>query len=500
MSLLRSDHRALRRYRCQEGAAVAAPLTVLLAAADPKNSLEQMEDWGRHTEQGHGVESLSGGHFSLIERAAETAAVLTRHIREDRVRAGSTRAAPADLVREILTAGLAGRRPQLPTDPTALEAAARKVLAPEAYAYLAGMAGSGATGRSDREAFDRVRLVPRVLRGVTRPDPAVSLFGQRLPAPVLLAPLAAQTLAHPEGEAATARAAAAAGLPMVLSSFSSRSLEEVAQQSGSAPRWFQLYLPADRAVAESLVRRAEASGYTAVVVTVDATHLGFRPAELDAAYSPFLRGIGIANFTGDPAFRAGLPADADARAAVLRWAQIATNPALGWDDLSWLRRLTSLPVLIKGVLHPDDARLALERGADGLVVSTHGGRQLDGSVAALDALPAVRAAVGEHVPVLLDSGVRTGSDVVKALALGADAVLYGRPYVYGLGLDGQLGVEHVLRCLLADLDLALALTGCATLADIGAGLVAPGGRPLHQADTSGSRGTGENTGENGVRG
>ncbi|MFE6835890.1 alpha-hydroxy-acid oxidizing protein [Streptomyces sp. NPDC057705] len=495
LRLLRADHRALKRYRCADGAAVAAPLTVLLAASDPKNSLEQMAGWARHAVGGHTVVTLSGGHFSLVERPGETGPLLTHCVRGDLARLAAAPpsaepqapAAPAeeplaDLVREILLGGLEGRTPALPTDPTALEAAARAVMSPEGYAYVAGTAGSGATGRANRAAFERRQLVPRMLRGTRRTDTSVTLFGQRLPVPVLLAPLAAQQVAHPEGESATARAAAAAGVPLVLSTFASRTLEEVAEQAGDHRRWFQLYLPSDRAVGESLVRRAEAAGYTAIVVTVDATHLGFRPAELDSGYSPFLRGTGIANFTGDPAFLAGLPAGADATAAVLRWAQISTDPTLTWADLAWLRGLTRLPLLVKGILHPDDARLALEHGADGVVVSTHGGRQLDGSVSALDALPAVRAAVGPDVPVLMDSGVRTGSDVVKALALGADAVLYGRPYVYGLGLGGRGGVEHVLRCLLTDLGLALALTGCASLADVGPHLLAG-----TTSDTSGPR-------------
>ncbi|MFI1648582.1 alpha-hydroxy-acid oxidizing protein [Streptomyces avidinii] len=511
LRLLRADHRALLHHHCAEGTAVAAPVTVLLAAADPKNSLEQMAGWARHTTGGQDLVTLSGGHFSLVERPGESGPVLTHHVRADLTRAdpvpapaSAQAAAPApeeplaDLVREILLDGLEGRTPKLSTDLTTLEAAAREVMSPDAYAYVAGTAGSGATGRAGREAFDRVRLVPRMLRGTRRTDTSVTLFGQRLPVPVLLAPLAAQQVAHPEGETATARAAAAAGVPLVLSTFASRTLEEVAGQAGDQPRWFQLYLPSDRAVGKSLVRRAEASGYSAIVVTVDATHLGFRPAELDRGYSPFLRGTGIANFTSDPAFRAGLPAAADATATVLRWAQISTDPTLTWADLAWLRRLTRLPLLVKGILHPDDARLALEHGADGVVVSTHGGRQLDGGVSALDALPGVRAAVGPDVPVLMDSGIRTGSDVVKALALGADAVLYGRPYVYGLALDGRRGVEHVLRCLLTDLGLALALTGCASLADVGPGLLFPrehvGTHPLARttSDTPGSGGTPEN--------
>ncbi|WP_414719937.1 alpha-hydroxy-acid oxidizing protein [Umezawaea sp.] len=378
------------------------------------------------------------------------------------------------MVREIYLAGTTGGTPALPTDLTALEERARAVLTPAAVGYVLGDAGTGETGRANRRAFTRRQLVPRMLRGAARRDLGVSLFGLRLPAPVLLAPIAAQTVVHAEGELATAGAAAEVGVPLVLSTGSSHSLEDVAAAAGAGPRWFQLYWPSDREVAASLVRRAERSGYTAIVLTVDAPTFGYRPTDLDNGHLPFLHGHGIANFTSDPAFRAGLPADHDGAAVVGHWARVFANPALDWDDLPWLRTVTSLPILLKGVLHPEDARRALDLGAvDGLVVSNHGGRQLDGTVAALDALPAVRAAVGDDVPVLVDSGVRTGSDVLKALALGADAVLYGRPYLYGLALDGQAGVAHVLRCLLADLDLALALAGCPSTADVTADLLAP---------------------------
>ncbi|MFB8179423.1 alpha-hydroxy-acid oxidizing protein [Streptomyces sp. NPDC055966] len=374
---------------------------------------------------------------------------------------------PSDLVREIYLAGPEGRKGQLTTDLTALEDAARQVLPPEVFGFVAGGSGTGATGRANRDAFDQWRLLPRMLRGCTRRDLTVDLLGQSLPAPLLLAPISAQTSVHPEGEIATVRGAADAGLPFVLSSYSSHSLEEVAATAGPGPRWFQLYWPSDDELAASLVRRAEASGYTALVLTVDNPSVGYRPADLDHGYLPLVRGTGLANYTSDPVFRAALPPDAGPEAVVRHWAQVNGNPSLVWERLSRLREWTGLPVVVKGVLRPDDALLAVANGADGVIVSNHGGRQLDGAAASLDCLPAVRAAVGGSVPVLLDSGVRTGTDVAKALALGADAVLLGRPYLYGLTLDGRAGVRHVLRCLLAELDAALTQLGCASARSLG---------------------------------
>ncbi len=472
LRVLRADHRPLRRYHCDAGPVLKTPVTVLLAAEDPKNTLAQMTDWALCTTGAYDVETIDGGHFALTERAGTTAELLVRRMTDAPAPAPGT---PADLVREIYLAGPSAAAERPSTDLSALDAAAREILAPNAYGYVSGNAGTGTTARANRAAFDRWSLLPRMLRGVTARDLSVSLLGLRLAAPVLLAPVAAQTVMHPEGELAAVRGAGEAGVPFVLSSFSSHSMEEVARAAAPGPRWFQLYWPSDREVAESLVRRAEASGYSALVLTVDNPAFGFRPADLDHGYLPFLQGTGLANFTSDPVFRAALPASAGPADVVRHWAAISANPGLTWDRLPWLRELTRLPLLVKGVVHPDDARLALDHGADGIVVSNHGGRQLDGTVAALDALPAVRGAVGDAVPVLMDSGVRTGSDVVKALALGADAVLYGRPYQYGLALDGQRGVHHVLRCLLAELDLALTLSGCGAVRDITGDLLTPSG-------------------------
>jgi len=317
-------------------------------------------------------------------------------------------------------------------------------------------------------AFDRWRLLPRMFRGVTSRDLSTTVCGTAVPAPVLLAPIGVLSIVHPEAERAVARAAAALGLPMVLSCSASTSMEDVRAELGDAPGWFQLYWPNDRGIARSLVQRAEAAGYGAIVLTLDTWQIGWRPRDLATGYLPFLVGEGLANYLSDPEFRAGLakPPEEDPQSAVLRWVQTFADPALTWADLAWLREQTGLPVLVKGVLHRDDVRAALDAGVAGIVVSNHGGRQVDGSVAALDSLPAVVDAVRGRVPVLLDSGVRTGADVLKALALGAAAVLLGRPYVYGLALGGEDGVRHVLRCLLADLDISLALTGHRSLSEL----------------------------------
>ncbi|MFE7029577.1 alpha-hydroxy-acid oxidizing protein [Streptomyces sp. NPDC057621] len=473
LRLLRADHRLLQRYRCAPDTVLTAPVTVLLAADDPKNTLEQVGDWSRHTTAAHTVEVHPGGHFALTGHAAGTAELLGRRLREDL--AARTAGPGPELVREIYLAGPDGGTGRPSTDLTTLQEAAREVLPASAYGYVAGDAGTGGTARANRAAFDRWRILPRMLRGVTRRELSVRLFGRDLTAPVLLAPIAAQTVVHPEGELAAVRGAADTGVPFVLSCFASHSMEEVAAAAGPQPRWFQLYWPSDQEIAASLVRRAEAAGYSALVLTVDSPAFAYRPVDLDHGYLPFLHGAGLANFTTDPVFRATLPPDADDRTVAGHWAAVSANPSLTWDRLPWLRELTGLPILVKGLLHPEDARLALAGGADGVIVSNHGGRQLDGSAAALDCLPAVRAAVGDDVPVLLDSGVRTGSDLFKALALGADAVLLGRPYQYGLALGGREGVRHVLRCLLAEFDLVLAQSGCGDVRDVSGDLLVSSG-------------------------
>ncbi|MEV6238236.1 lactate 2-monooxygenase [Lentzea sp. NPDC051838] len=370
---------------------------------------------------------------------------------------------------EIYLQGLGGAVPPFTTDPDALEQSARDRLGPGPFWYVAGGAGSGATVRANREAFDRVRIVPRMLTNATERHLGVNVLSTDLPAPVMLAPVGVQSILHPDGELATARAAAELGIPMVLSTASSHTIEEVAEASGDGPRWYQLYWPNDPDVCASLLERAKKAGYTALVVTLDTWTLAWRPHDLDQAYLPFLRGVGTAIPFSDPVFRAGLQKspEEDLPMAILRWVQLFTGTDKSWDQLAFLREHWDGPIVLKGIQHADDARKAVESGMDGVIVSNHGGRQVDGAVGSLDALPSIVEAVGEQVDVLFDSGIRTGADVVKALALGAKAVMVGRPFAYGLAHGGQVGVRHVLRSLLADFDLTLGLSGHRSPAELG---------------------------------
>jgi lactate 2-monooxygenase len=352
-----------------------------------------------------------------------------------------------------------------PIAPEEWEARAAEVLDAGPFDYIAGGAGSESTMQANLEAFARWRLRPRMLTGNAERELSVEVLGTSSPAPFLLAPIGVLSIAHDDGELAVARAAAATGVPLVLSSAASHSLEEVAEEMGSAPRWFQLYWVNDREVTLSLVARAAESGYSALVVTLDTLTLGWRDRDLRKPYLPFVTGEGCAQFFSDPVFRSRLerPPEEDVVAAAVT--MLATFPNLGltWDDLGWLRGQTELPLLVKGVLTGEDAGRARDCGVNGVVVSNHGGRQVDGAVASLDALVEVRAALGADATVLMDGGVRRGADVLKALALGADAVLLGRPYAYGLAVGGQDGVEAVVRHLMADTDLTLALIGGAAV-------------------------------------
>ena len=400
---------------------------------------------------------------------------------------------------EIYRAGATGARPRVPVGWHDLERAAQRAMSRDAWAYVAGSSGSERTADANHAAFDAWRIVPRVLRDVSERDLSIELFGHRYASPVIAAPVGVLELVHPLADIAVARAAATLGVPYIYSNQASTPMERIAEASGDAPHWFQLYWSSSDDLVASLVSRAEASGAQAIVVTLDTHMLGWRPRDLDAAFLPFIHGQGIAQYTSDPVFRelvrsrprptgprpritpaairtlldmtrnypGGTLRSPEPRAAVETFLDVFSHSSLTWQNLGFLRERTSLPIVLKGIQHPDDARLALDHGVDGLVVSNHAGRQIDGAIGSLAALPAVIEAVAGRIPVLFDSGVRSGSDVFTALALGATAVCVGRPYVYGLAIDGQAGVEAVLRRLIGELDIVLGLSGHTSVVELG---------------------------------
>jgi lactate 2-monooxygenase len=409
----------------------------------------------------------------------------------------------------IYSAGVAGDRPRVPTATRELEALAMKAMSPEAGGYIAGGAGREDTMHDNLAAFRAWKIVPRVLRDVEHRDTSTTLLGMPLPVPMLTAPIGVLEMAHPDADLAVARAAGRAGIPMIFSNQASVPMEECAAALGHTPRLFQLYWSRSDDLVRSFVERAERCGCRGIVLTLDTSMLGWRPRDLDLASLPFLRGMGIAQYTSDPVFRReldlpllGAAGNAPAtritwqalavlrdllrrtpgpladklrtdwpRKAVRRFVATYSRPSLQWSDLARLRTMTSLPIVLKGILHADDARLAVEHGVDAIIVSNHGGRQIDGEIASLDALPAIAAEVRGQCPLLLDSGIRGGADVFKALALGASAVLLGRPYVYGLALAGEAGVAEVLRNVQAEFDLTMGLAGCTGVAEITASCV-----------------------------
>lgn len=369
---------------------------------------------------------------------------------------------------EIYLQGLAGVLPSLPMDYAGLEAKAQAAMPPSVWSYVAGGAGDERTQRVNRTAFDRWGLMPRMFNAHKDRDLSIELFGLKLSSPVFMAPIGVLGISSQDGhgDLAAARAAAKTGVPLMLSTLSEDPMENVAAEFGDTPGFFQLYTPTDKELAASLVQRAESAGFKAIVVTLDTWVPGWRPRDLATSNFPQLRGKCLANYTSDSVFRAGLaqPPEQNLQATVLRWVSVFGNP-LTWDDLPWLRSLTTLPLIVKGICHPDDARRAKDGGVDALYCSNHGGRQANGGLPAIDCLPGVVEAAG-WLPVLFDSGIRNGADIVKALALGATAVGVGRPYVYGLALGGADGVVHVLRSLLAEADLIMGVDGYPTLADL----------------------------------
>jgi isopentenyl diphosphate isomerase/L-lactate dehydrogenase-like FMN-dependent dehydrogenase len=374
----------------------------------------------------------------------------------------------ADFNMGIYLTGLSGQKPPFPMTYAELEAVAKSKLGPELYDYVAGGAGDEGTQRANVEAFAGWGVMPRMLSGAADRDLSITLFGTTYPTPLMMAPIGVVGVMHESehGDLEAARAAAATGVPLIGSTLMMDPMEAVAAELGDTPGFYQLYTPNDREVAESLVRRAEAAGYAGIVVTLDTWTLGWRPRDLQHATFPQLRGYCLENYFSDPVFRSRLAKtpEEDREAATFAWALMFGNPGLSWDDLDWLRNLTDLPLILKGICHPDDVRRARDGGVDGIYCSTHGGRQV-ASAPALRFLPGVVSAA-EEMPVIFDSGVRTGVDVVKALALGASAVAIGRPYGWGIAAGGAAGAEHVLRSMLAEADLTMGLNGYRTIADL----------------------------------
>lgn len=369
---------------------------------------------------------------------------------------------------ELYRKGLFGTPETFPLTDEELEESARKVLKPEAFDYVAGSAGTEVTDQANRKAFERFHLVPRVLCDTTKRDWSIELFGHRYETPIMVAPVGVQGILHPEGELEVARACASLGVPMVLSTVSSSPLEQVAEVMGDAPRWFQLYWSKSRELAKSFVQRAEKAGYQAIVVTVDAHTLGWRPRDLAHGYLPFMHGQGLANYFTDPVFRSMLssPPEEDPGSAIMLFAEQFGNPSLTWNDIQFLREQVNLPILIKGILHPADAEKALEHGVDGIIVSNHGGRQVDGAIPALLALPGIMESIAGKIPVLFDSGIRTAPDAIKVLSMGTTAVLLGRPVMWSLAIGGEQSVRTYLRNFLAEFDLTLSLCGISSTKEL----------------------------------
>ena len=405
-----------------------------------------------------------------------------------------------DWQKQIYLNGFSGKKLSVPVDPAALEEQARKKMTGEAFAYIAGGAGLESTVRDNRSSFESLKIVPRVLTDVSAPDPSIELLGMKLPGPLLLSPVGVLELVHPRSDIAVGEAALRTGVPFIFSNQASTKMEAVANVMGDSPRLFQLYWSKSRDLVASFIQRAEKSGCKAIVVTLDTKWLGWRTRDLDIAYLPFLEGKGIAQYTSDPVFQklmdepdkiaarnitwqslSGLVKMVNAYPggnffgkltsgrpvkAVRKFVNIYSNPNLTWNDLHFLRDVTRLPIVLKGILHPDDAAKAIDHGIDAIMISNHGGRQVDGSISTLDALPDIAAVVSGRVPILLDGGVRGGADIFKAIALGATAVGIGRPYAYGLAINGSQGAYEVIRNFLTDFELTMALAGCKSVKEI----------------------------------
>ena len=361
----------------------------------------------------------------------------------------------------------------LPVSYTEWKERAKEKLAAGPFGYVNGAAGAGDTMKANAEAFKKYRIRPRVCRDISKRNLGISLFGSKFPVPFLFAPIGVNSIVHTDAEVAPAKVAASLGIPYILSNVSTTPMEKVAEVMDNSPRWFQLYPPKNEELTKSFLNRAEKAGFSAIVVTIDSTLLGWRETDLRNSFLPFLKGEGMGNYFTDPVFLSMLdePPEENLIDACKKALDEGNNNCFSWKDLEFIKKQTKLPVLLKGLTHPDDALLAVEHGADGIIVSNHGGRQLDGAIATLDALPSICEAVEHKVPVLMDSGIRRGADIIKALALGASAVLIGRPYIYGLAVAGETGVKAVLENLIAETELQLAICGRKSISEIDQSLV-----------------------------
>ena len=368
---------------------------------------------------------------------------------------------------QIYFAGMQNIKPHLPVSFEDLEQKARETMTPEAFGYIAGSAGSEITTNNNKEAFNHWQIISRMMGDVSKRSIAVELFGMQVPSPILLAPVGVLSIAHSEAELAVARAAKELRVPQIVSTVSSKTIEEIGAVHGEHPHWFQLYWGRDNDFTRSIISRAEKAGYSAIVVTLDTRLFAWRERDIKNAYLPFLYNEGLANYFSDPVFLAGIGDPAkDKMKTMMHFANCFSNPSSTWEDLSVIRDCTKLPVIVKGIQHPDDAIKAIDHGVDGVIVSNHGGRQLDGAIGAIDTLAGIADAVADKTTLLFDSGIRRGADVFKAMALGAKAVLLGRPYVYGLALAGEQGVKEVVSNLLADVDLTMGLAGCTSWKEV----------------------------------
>ncbi|GAW12277.1 hypothetical protein ANO14919_016400 [Xylariales sp. No.14919] len=383
-----------------------------------------------------------------------------------------------DYQSEIYTRGMVqGSLPPLTTDSNKLRLQAKKVMREDAYNYIAGGAGEGATMDANRLAFRQWKIVPRVMRPNAPRDLKVTLFGERYDSPVLMAPVGGQEVYHKEKDIGTAAACAELNVPFIMSTVATSSIQEVVAASGDNPRWFQLYWPMDDEITASILKTVKAAGFKVLVITVDTARIAWRPADLDTAFIPFITGLGNTLVFADPVFRrkfaersnGATPEEAPVEASSYWLGEAFSGDSYPWERLDVIKKHWDGPIVLKGIQHPDDAVLAVQHGVSGIVVSNHGGRQVDGAVGSLEMLPEIVEAVGDKITVLFDSGIRTGADIVKALALGARAVLVGRPVMYGLGIAGKVGARHVLASLLADLDGTMGLAGVKSVADLSRG-------------------------------